>query len=156
MRRFVSALAVLIAASTGFAATSSTDPNKTHTKKQTEKGQTTEKAQTHVRTDREVPATPTLKEVHTGASSHEDTTAVESAGSTNEKECPGGGKRVPYHVRHSASARTDFMRASGYPDGRHGYYVSYFTPLDCGGSDTPDNMQWLPIPIKGTTAGSHP
>jgi hypothetical protein len=155
MRPFVSALAVLVTVSTSYVAAGSThaDSNKTNVKKQVQKDGT------HAKTDHAVPATPTSKEgPHVGASGREDTTGVETTASTSANGCPGGGKREPYHGQRNASARADFMRSSGYPNGRHGYYVGYFIPLECGGTDTPDNMQWQPVEIRapGKTASSHP
>lgn len=34
------------------------------------------------------------------------------------------------------------MRQTGYPHGRKGYVIDHITPLACGGSDAPSNMQW--------------
>jgi len=33
------------------------------------------------------------------------------------------------------------MKQTGYPKGRKGYVVDHIVPLECGGSDTPANMQ---------------
>jgi hypothetical protein len=43
------------------------------------------------------------------------------------------------------AARAQFMRMTGYPHGRPGYVVDHIIPLECGGSDTPGNMQWQTI-----------
>ena len=40
------------------------------------------------------------------------------------------------------SARHDFMKQTGYPNGRPGYVIDHITPLACGGADSPSNMQW--------------
>src|SRR5262249_10648082 len=45
-------------------------------------------------------------------------------------------------IRRSAAARSQFMRQTGYPRGRKGYVVDHIVPLECGGADTPSNMQW--------------
>jgi hypothetical protein len=57
-----------------------------------------------------------------------------------------------------AAAKAEFMRNTGYPHGRRGYFVDYFIPLNCGGSDTPDNMQWRLVEPRaaGGSAGAHP
>jgi cytoskeletal protein RodZ len=44
-------------------------------------------------------------------------------------------------IKRSASARVDFMRRTVYPKGRKGYVVDHIIPLECGGSDSPSNMQ---------------
>jgi len=45
----------------------------------------------------------------------------------------------------SAAAKAQFMRESGYRNGRPGYVVAYRKPLACGGADDPGNMEWLTI-----------
>jgi len=45
-------------------------------------------------------------------------------------------------IHRSASARSDFMKQTGYPKGRKGYVVDHIVPLECGGADVPSNMQW--------------
>jgi hypothetical protein len=45
-------------------------------------------------------------------------------------------------IKRSATARSEFMRQTGYPKGRKGYVVDHIVPLECGGTDTPSNMQW--------------
>ena len=50
-----------------------------------------------------------------------------------------------------AEARAEFRRANPCPaTGRvsgacRGWEVDHVTPLKCGGTDTPDNMQWLTV-----------
>ncbi len=34
------------------------------------------------------------------------------------------------------------MRETGYPHGRPGYVIDHVKPLECGGADSPGNMQW--------------
>lgn len=45
----------------------------------------------------------------------------------------------------SSSARARFMRQTGYVGGRPGYVVDHVIALACGGSDSPENMQWQTI-----------
>jgi outer membrane lipoprotein-sorting protein len=45
----------------------------------------------------------------------------------------------------STAAKTQFMRESGYRNGRPGYVVAYRKPLACGGADDISNLQWLTI-----------
>ena len=47
-------------------------------------------------------------------------------------------------LRHPA-ARSQFLRQTGYPHGRPGYVVDHIIPLECGGADSPGNMQWQTI-----------
>jgi hypothetical protein len=48
-------------------------------------------------------------------------------------------------IARSASARSDFMKQTGYPKGRKGYVVDHIVPLECGGADAPGNMQWQTV-----------
>ena len=48
-------------------------------------------------------------------------------------------------ILRSPEARARFMRQTGYPHGRPGYVVDHIIPLECGGADTPANMQWQTI-----------
>lgn len=48
-------------------------------------------------------------------------------------------------ILRSAAARQEFMRQSGFPKGRSGYVVDHIQPLECGGADAPENMQWQTI-----------
>ena len=43
----------------------------------------------------------------------------------------------------SSAAKTQFMRESGYRNGRPGYVVAYRKPLACGGADDISNLEWL-------------
>lgn len=45
-------------------------------------------------------------------------------------------------IARSGAAKHDFMKQTGYPDGRPGYVVDHRIPLKRGGADTPSNMQW--------------
>jgi hypothetical protein len=51
----------------------------------------------------------------------------------------------------SAAQRVEFRKANPCPaTGRVsgaclGYEIDHVTPLKCGGTDTPDNMQWLTV-----------
>ena len=51
-------------------------------------------------------------------------------------------------------AKEEFMRESGYPDGRPGYAIVYIVSLKKGGLDSPSNMTWKmkepPKPKDGT------
>jgi len=43
----------------------------------------------------------------------------------------------------STAAKTQFMRETGYRNGRPGYVVAYRKPLACGGSNDVSNLEWL-------------
>jgi len=45
----------------------------------------------------------------------------------------------------STAAKTQFMRETGYRNGRPGYVVAYRKPLACGGTDDTSNLLWLTI-----------
>jgi len=45
----------------------------------------------------------------------------------------------------SSAAKTQFMRETGYRNGRPGYVVAYRKPLACGGTQDIDNMEWLTV-----------
>ena len=44
------------------------------------------------------------------------------------------------------AAKTQFMRETGYRNGRPGYVVAYRKPPACGGAEDISNLQWLTIP----------
>ncbi len=48
-------------------------------------------------------------------------------------------------IERSETAKRDFERKTGYPNGRPGYVVDHIVPLACGGADAPTNMQWQTI-----------
>jgi hypothetical protein len=54
-------------------------------------------------------------------------------------------KKKPGTYSQSAAAKAEFMRESGYRNGRPGFVVGYRKPLACGGTDDPTNMQWQTV-----------
>jgi len=46
-------------------------------------------------------------------------------------------------VLQSTSAHADFMTQSGHPKGNPGFVIDYKTAIAAGGSDAPENMQWV-------------
>lgn len=45
----------------------------------------------------------------------------------------------------SSAAKTQFMRETGYRNGRPGYVVTYRKALACGGTENIENMEWLTV-----------
>ena len=58
------------------------------------------------------------------------------------KTCP---RDAHGRIKRSPAAHAQFLRQSGYPHGRPGYVVDHIVPLECGGADSPGNMQWQTI-----------
>lgn len=52
----------------------------------------------------------------------------------------------------SAAAKTQYMRETGYRNGRPGYVVAYRKPLACGGTEDTSNMEWLTVAEAKTKA----
>lgn len=48
-------------------------------------------------------------------------------------------------IKRSAAAKREFMRKTGYPEGRPGYVVDHVVALKHGGKDEPANMQWQTV-----------
>lgn len=67
----------------------------------------------------------------------------------------GGGSSVESGVGWSAreSAKRAFQKKTGFPNGRDGYVVDYIVPLKDGGTDSPDNLQWLTLDQARARAG---
>jgi hypothetical protein len=49
------------------------------------------------------------------------------------------------HVIESPTARQEFMKKSGYPNGRSGYALMHVKPIKEGGQDSPDNLEWVSL-----------
>jgi hypothetical protein len=48
-------------------------------------------------------------------------------------------------IKRSEAAKHEFMKQTGYPNGRPGYVVDHIIPLKKGGCDCPENMQWQTV-----------
>lgn len=48
-------------------------------------------------------------------------------------------------IKRSSTARDQFKKQTGYPNGRPGYVIDHVVPLKRGGPDTPQNMNWMTI-----------
>jgi hypothetical protein len=64
--------------------------------------------------------------------------------SKSEANSKAGQKNGDAYSRSSA-AKTQFMRETGYRNGRPGYVVAYRKSLACGGTENIDNMEWLTV-----------
>jgi len=65
-----------------------------------------------------------------------------STGKHGSKKAQGVKRDSHGKIARSEKAKKDFMKQSGYPNGRPGYVVDHIVPLKKGGADTPSNMQW--------------
>jgi len=99
----------------------------------------TKKDGTHV--DAYDRSAPKSKGTSTKTTTTSPTTRTEHACATCERDKNG-------RIRRSPKARADFMRRTGYPNGRPGYVVDHVNPLECGGADDPSNMQWQTVEAK--------
>jgi len=70
--------------------------------------------------------------------SHHDATTSSKAAVGVERDSHG-------RIKRSEEAKKEFMKQSGYPNGRPGYVVDHIIPLKRGGADSPSNMQWQTI-----------
>lgn len=62
-----------------------------------------------------------------------------SKSDTNSKTA----KKTGEAYSQASAAKAQFMRESGYRNGRTGYVVAYRKPLACGGTEDISNMEWL-------------
>lgn len=98
------------------------------------KGYTTKKGTYVAPHDRKAPTK------HKEASETKAARRAESSAAAASRERDEKGR-----FKRSSSARSAFMRETGYPDGRPGYVIDHIRPLACGGEDAPSNMQWQTI-----------
>ena len=106
----------------------------------------TKKDGTHVEAHtRSAPHTST-KSNGKSSSSHPRPTSTTS--STSEKSTSrksqevAVGRTAAGKIARSEEAKRNFMRQTGYPNGRPGYVIDHIRPLACGGLDASSNMQW--------------
>jgi hypothetical protein len=71
-----------------------------------------------------------------GTLAAQEATAPKAANPKNAKQNSGAYSK-------SSAAKTQFMRESGYRNGRPGYVVAYRKSLACGGADDISNLEWL-------------
>ena len=67
------------------------------------------------------------------------------AKSPSAKAAPTVKRDADGRIARSEAAKHDFMKQSGYPKGRPGYFVDHIVPLKRGGCDCPSNMQWQTV-----------
>jgi hypothetical protein len=71
-----------------------------------------------------------------------ETAPVFTDAATTPRACATCERDKDGRIKRSGKARAEFMRHTGYSKGRPGYVVDHIIPLECGGADTPSNMQW--------------
>ncbi len=64
---------------------------------------------------------------------------------TNSARCDSCPRDSRGRIERSEVAKRDFMKQTGFPNGRPGYVVDHIVPLAKGGKDVPSNMQWQTI-----------
>jgi len=91
--------------------------------------------------------------------SHSSTPRLPGSGTTSRSMVPSGRTRPTHYlptvpgvaldshgrIARSSTARHEFMRETGYPQGRPGYVIDHVVPLSRGGADAPSNMQWQTV-----------
>ena len=69
-------------------------------------------------------------------------TTTSSSGGHTSRYTYGVPRDSSGRIKRSEPAKKEFMKDTGYPNGRKGYVVDHVTPLKKGGADSPSNMQW--------------
>jgi hypothetical protein len=73
------------------------------------------------------------------------TLAGQEGGTSKSDANSKAAKRASKTYSTTTAAKTQFMRESGYRNGRPGYVVAYRKPPACGGADDISNMEWLTV-----------
>jgi hypothetical protein len=73
---------------------------------------------------------------------HSTGTSASHHGHRPAKVLAPGARNKQGRLARSERAKRDFERSTGHPGGWKGHVVDHITPLACGGSDSPSNMQW--------------
>jgi hypothetical protein len=91
----------------------------------------------------------TIVQAHDRSAPGTKSTATVKAKSVSPSATPGSStvaaRDANGKIARSAAAKDAFMKQTGYPKGRPGYVVDHKIPLECGGADTPSNMQWQTV-----------
>jgi len=77
--------------------------------------------------------------------SRSSSTTKSSSRSSSSGQCATCERDSNGRIKRSERTTADFMRQSGYPDGRPGYVVDHVKALECGGLDDESNMQWQTV-----------
>jgi hypothetical protein len=97
--------------------------------------------------DTVVSTTTSRKHLSTQAAMAIAATAVAATETTRIHSSSSAGLQRDSHgrIKRSEAAKHEFMRMTGYPNGRPGYVVDHIISLKRGGCDCPSNMQWQTI-----------
>lgn len=82
---------------------------------------------------------------HSSVSSYSSPSLSTFGGHHSSDYCTSCARDDDGRIKRSETAKHEFMRQSGYPNGRPGYVVDHIVPLKRGGADNPSNMQWQTV-----------
>lgn len=80
--------------------------------------------------------------VHHATGSHTHARGASPSSSHNKNYANGAQRDSHGRIERSSAARHEFMKETGYPNGRPGYVIDHVQALKHGGADAPSNMQW--------------
>jgi hypothetical protein len=146
-------LTFLVSVTPSIAASSSKSSKSSHSKKDT--STKTVHVRSYKRKDGAVVSAHTRSAPHTRKSAPRaakpstapkvKAAAPGSAPSSRASQSVTVGRAPNGRIVRSEESKRQFMRQTGYPNGRPGYVIDHIKPLACGGADAPGNMQWQTV-----------